>query len=437
MVINHNDLINKKKKIAVIGLGYVGLQLLVNLDKHFNVIGFDVNKEKINSLKKGIDVNNDVGKIELRNLSCELSSDERILKKANFFIIAVPTPIDVRNNPDLEQLKSATIIVAHNMPRNSIIVYESTVYPGLTEEFCIPILEKESNLKNKIDFWVGYSPERINPGDKFHTLENIIKVVSAQDNYSLNVIESVYKKIIKAGVYKAENIKIAEAAKVIENIQRDLNIALVNELSIIFSKLGIDTRKVLEAAKTKWNFLDFVPGLVGGHCIGVDPYYLTYKAEEIGYHPEVILAGRKINDSMSLFIGNQILEKILNNSELKGALKVILLGISFKENVKDIRNSKVIDIYNLLIKYGIHVEVFDPIVDKKEVKKYYNINLIDYDDIEKANAVVFCVSHDCFKKIDLYDLKLKLKVDSPYLFDVKGIFNKEVVEKVGFKYWSL
>ncbi|GAG92635.1 unnamed protein product, partial [marine sediment metagenome] len=270
------------------------------------------------------------------------------------------------NNPDLEQLKSATIIVAHNMPRNSIIVYESTVYPGLTEEFCIPILEKESNLKNKIDFWVGYSPERINPGDKFHTLENIIKVVSAQDNYSLNVIELVYKKIIKAGVYKAENIKIAEAAKVIENIQRDLNIALVNELSIIFSKLGIDTRKVLEAAKTKWNFLNFVPGLVGGHCIGVDPYYLTYKAEEIGYHPEVILAGRKINDSMSLFIGNQILEKILNNSELKGALKVILLGISFKENVKDIRNSKVIDIYNLLIKYGIHVEVFDPIVDKKE-----------------------------------------------------------------------
>ena len=437
MVINYNDLINKKKKLAVVGLGYVGLPLLINLDKYFNVIGFDVNKEKINSLKKGIDVNSDVGKIELRNLSCELSFDERILKKANFFIIAVPTPIDVHNNPDLEQIKSANIIVAHNMPKNSIIVYESTVYPGLTEEFCIPILKEESNLKNKKDFWVGYSPERVNPGDKFHTLENIIKVVSAQDNYSLNIIESVYKKIIKAGVYKAESIKIAEAAKVIENTQRDLNIALVNELSIIFSKLGIDTRKVLEVAKTKWNFLEFAPGLVGGHCIGVDPYYLTYKAEEIGYHPEVILAGRKINDSMGLFIGNQILEKILNNGELKGALRVILLGISFKENVKDIRNSKVIDIYNLLVKYGIQVEVFDPMVDKKEVKKYYGINLIDYDDIEKANGLVFCVSHDCFKKIDLYDLKSRLKEDGPYLFDVKGIFKREVVEKVGFKYWSL
>ena len=433
----YGDLENKKKKIAVIGLGYVGIPLLVSLSKYFDVIGFDINKERINSLKERNNLDDMIGKNEFKNLNCQLSSDEKSIKEAHFFIITVPTPIDAHNDPDLSMVKNATELVGKNMPNMSIIVYESTFYPGLTEEFCIPILEKESNLKNKIDFWVGYSPERINPGDKIHTLENIIKVVSSQDEYSLDVIESVYKKIVKAGVYRADSIKVAEAAKVIENTQRDLNIALINELSIIFSKLGIETKKVLDAASTKWNFLEFVPGLVGGHCIGVDPYYLTYKAREIGYNPEVILAGRKINDNMGSFIGDQVLKKVLNNGRLGKTLKVILFGISFKENIKDIRNSKVIDIYNYLKEYGIDVDIYDPVVSKNEVKSYYNINLIDYDDIREADAVVFCVSHDIFKKIDLKVLKSKLHKKNPYLFDIKGIFNKEFVEKVGFKYWSL
>jgi len=438
----YGDLENKKKKIAVIGLGYVGIPLLVSLSKYFDVIGFDINKERINSLKEKNNLDDIIDKNEFKNLNCQLSSDEKSIREAHFFIITVPTPIDAHNDPDLSMVKNATKLVGRNMPNMSIIVYESTFYPGLTEEFCIPILERESNLKNKIDFWAGYSPERINPGDKIHTLENIIKVVSSQDEYSLDVIESVYKKIVKAGVYRADSIKVAEAAKVIENTQRDLNIALINELSIIFSKLGIETKEVLNAASTKWNFLEFVPGLVGGHCIGVDPYYLTYKAREIGYNPEVILAGRKINDSMGSFIGDQVLKKVLNNGELGKTLKVTLFGISFKENIKDIRNSKVIDIYNYLKEYGIDVDIYDPVVSKNEVKNYYNINLIDYDDIKEADAVVFCavvfcVSHDIFKKIDLKVLKSKLHKKNPYLFDIKGIFNKEFVKKAGFKYWSL
>jgi UDP-N-acetyl-D-glucosamine/UDP-N-acetyl-D-galactosamine dehydrogenase len=431
------DLENRKSKVAIVGLGYVGIPLLVSLNRYFDVVGFDINKEKIDALYNSDDFDDIINKDELKKLNCKLSSDENIIKEASFFIITVPTPIDVHNDPDLSMIINATRLVGRNMPKNSIIVYESTVYPGVTEEICLPILEKESGLANKTDFWVGYSPERINPGDKVHDIENVVKVVAAQDEYSLSVVESVYAKIVKAGVYKTKNIKTAEAAKVIENTQRDLNIALINELSIFFSKLGLDTREVLSAARTKWNFLDFYPGLVGGHCIGVDPYYLTFKAKEIGFHTEVILAGRKINDSMAFFIGDEILKRILNNGKLDGKIKVILFGLSFKENIKDIRNSKVPDIRSHLIQYGIDVEIFDPVVSQSEAKKEYGINLIKYEDIHGATAVVFCVAHDCFKNINLKDLKSKLNREKPHLFDIKGIFNKEDTEKYGFDYWRL
>lgn len=431
------ELEQKRKKIAVVGLGYVGIPLLVSLSRHFDIAGFDISKKKIESLYNDDDFNDIINKNELKKLNCRLSSDESILKEANFFIVSVPTPIDNHNNPDLQMVKKATELVGRNMTEGSIVVYESTVYPGVTEEICIPILEKESGLINLKDFWVGYSPERMNPGDKVHDVENIVKVVAAQDEYSLNIISSVYGKIIKAGIYRTKDIKTAEAAKVIENTQRDLNIALVNEFAVIFSKMGLDTSEVLSAAKTKWNFLDFYPGLVGGHCIGVDPYYLTFKAKELGYHPEVILAGRNINDKMAFFIGDEILKRILNSRNIKGKIKIILFGLSFKENIRDIRNSKVVDINNHLMQYGIDVAIYDPVVSRKEAKSQYDIDLIGYEDIRDADAVVFCVAHDCFKNVDLKDLKSRLKKGRPYLFDVKGIFEKDIVEKNGFDYWRL
>jgi UDP-N-acetyl-D-galactosamine dehydrogenase len=431
------ELEQKRKKIAVLGMGYVGIPLLVSLSRHFDVVGFDISKKKIESLYNDDDFNDIIDKDEIKKLNCRLSSDEKILKEANFFIVSVPTPIDKHNNPDLRMVKKATELVGRNMSEGSVVVYESTVYPGVTEEICIPILEQASGLVNLKDFWVGYSPERMNPGDKVHNVENIVKVVSAQDEYSLNIIASVYGKIIKAGVYRAKDIKTAEAAKVIENTQRDLNIALVNEFAVIFSKLGLDTSEVLSAAKTKWNFLDFHPGLVGGHCIGVDPYYLTFKAKELGYHPEVILAGRNINDKMAFFIGDEILKRILNSGRIKGKIKIILFGLSFKENIRDIRNSKVIDINNHLMQYGIDVDIYDPVVSIREAKSQYDIDLIEYEDVRDADAVVFCVAHDCFKNIDLKDLKSRLKKGRPYIFDVKGIFKKDTVEKYGFDYWRL
>lgn len=430
------DLKDKKKKIAVIGLGYVGIPLLVNLGKYFRTIGFDINKYKVNSLR-----NNKLEDIfdlsDFNKIDSTLTSDEKILKTANFFIVAVPTPINKHNDPDLSAVINATEIISRNMPKNSIIVYESTVYPGLTEEVCIPLLEEESGYINKTDFWVGYSPERINPGDKKYTLENIVKVISAQDDFSFNIIEKVYLKIIKAGIYRAESIKVAEAAKVIENIQRDINIALVNELAMIFSKLNIDTNQVLSAAKTKWNFLNFRPGLVGGHCIGVDPFYLTYKAKEVGYHPEIILAGRRINDNMSYFIGNEVIKRLLNNCEAKGKLKIVLFGVTFKENIKDIRNSKVVDLYKYFKQYGINTEVHDPIVDQSMAFDEYGIKIIGYNDIENIDAAIFCVAHNSFKSMNMVSFKSRFKSKNPYIFDVKGIFNKKVIESIGYKYWRL
>ncbi len=434
----YDKLEKKQLKIAVVGLGYVGLPLLISLSKKFDVIGFDKNEDKISSLKNNKDLNNEIDESELSNSCFEITDEERNLQKANFFIVAVPTPIDKHKNPDLAYLNEATITVGRNIPKNSIIVYESTVYPGATEEFCIPILEKESGLKNKKDFSVGYSPERINPGDKVHTLDNIVKIVSAQDQNTLDIISRVYGKIIKAGIYKAENIRVAEAAKVIENTQRDINVALINELSIIFHNLSLDTSEVLAAARTKWNFLEFYPGLVGGHCIGVDPYYLTYKAKEIGYHPEVITTGRKINDNMGNFIGEQILKNLLkNNYSRNKKFKVILFGITFKENVKDFRNTKVMNIFDFLKQYNIDVQIYDPVVNKKEIKEQHNIKIIDYDEINEADAAVFCVAHNCFKEIDLNDLRKKMNLPNPLLFDIKWIFNRDIAEKAGFKYWRL
>jgi UDP-N-acetyl-D-glucosamine/UDP-N-acetyl-D-galactosamine dehydrogenase len=430
------DIINKEKTIGVVGLGYVGIPLMVELGKYFKVIGFDIDEDKIAKILVKNNIEDFPELKDINRIDAVLTSDEKKLKDVNFFIITVPTPIDNHNNPDLEPILSATRLVGRNMPSGSIIVYESTVYPGLTEEICVPILEEKSRYKNKKDFWVGYSPERINPGDDVHTLENIIKIISAQDDNALEIIEKIYSKIIKAGLYKADSIKIAEAAKVIENIQRDLNIALINELALIFNKMGIESSKVFEAARTKWNFLDFRPGLVGGHCIGVDPYYLTYKALEIGYYPEIILSGRRINDNMSKYIGMEIVRNLLRNSKVDGKLDLVLFGITFKENVKDIRNSKVFDLYMILQQYGIDVRVHDPVADKDAVKKQYGIDLLKYGDISNINAAVFCVAHDVFKKIDIHDLGTKFK-NKPYIFDIKGIFEREVMQDLGFNYWRL
>jgi UDP-N-acetyl-D-glucosamine/UDP-N-acetyl-D-galactosamine dehydrogenase len=426
-----------KRQIAIIGLGYVGLPLLVSLSKHFKVIGFDINDKKINNLKNGIDENNEIRSLKLSPENCTLTGDANELKKANFFIITVPTPIDAYKNPDLSHIEESTRIVGKNMPAGSIVVYESTVYPGVTEEFCMPILEKESKLKNKKDFFVGYSPERINPGDKKHPIENIVKVVSAQDEDSLEVVSGVYSSIISAGIFKASSIKVAEAAKVIENTQRDINVALINELAILFSKLGIDTKDVIDAAKTKWNFLDFKPGLVGGHCIGVDPYYLSFKAKEANYYPEILNAGRKINDNMGFFIGEQILKKLLTNHHKNINFTVVIFGISFKENVADSRNSRVIDIYNYLIQHNLDVRIYDPVVNATEVEQNYGINLINYEDISDIDAAIFCVAHDCFKKLDLSILKSKMGRENPFIFDIKWIFDREKIEKMGFRYWRI
>jgi UDP-N-acetyl-D-glucosamine/UDP-N-acetyl-D-galactosamine dehydrogenase len=433
----YDQLEHKKKKICIVGLGYVGLPLLAAFSNHFDIIGFDVDEHKVRSLNKDPGSYSELIGRKLSKTDCKITSNVNILKEANFLIIAVPTPVDDYKNPDLGFIKEASRLVGQNMSRDTVIVYESTVYPGVTEEVCIPILEKESKLICRKDFHVGYSPERINPGDSKHTLENILKIVSAQDENILEIISKVYRKIIKAGVYKAKSIKIAEAAKVIENTQRDINIALINELAILFSKLGLDTMDVLEAARTKWNFLDFKPGLVGGHCIGVDPYYLTYKAKEINYYPEVINAGRRINDMMGKFIGEQILKNLLNNNSKTGSLKVVLFGIAFKENVSDFRNTRIIDIYNYLQENNISVSIHDPIVSKEEIKRTYGIELIEFNEISDTDALVFCVAHDCFKKIDLDDLKSRIKTKNPIIFDIKSIFDRGSIEKKGFRYWRL
>ena len=430
-----------KSKVAVVGLGYVGLPLAVEFGRTVKTIGFDVNPERIHELKKDFDRNGESSRDEIRAAKLlEFTSDAKKLKEARFIAVAVPTPITDSKQPDLSFVKSAAELIGRNLSKGSIVVFEPTVYPGVTEDICVPILEKFSRLKYKKDFKVGYSPERINPGDKQHTVVNIVKVVSGCDPESLEAIADIYGIVVKAGVFKARSIKTAEAAKVIENTQRDLNIALMNELALIFHRAGIDTRSVIEAAGTKWNFVKAYPGLVGGHCIGVDPYYLTYKAEELGYHPQVILSGRRINDNMGKYVAEQTVKYLIHTGKAVKNCKVTVLGITFKENVNDIRNSRVIDLINQLKDYGMSVSVCDPLASKKAVKHEYGIDLIDYDARLKADALVVAVSHDIFKKsLSLEALKKHLIFThgKAVLIDVKGMFDLDMFDGSGILYWRL
>lgn len=435
----YEDLINKKEKLSLIGLGYVGMPIAVAFAKKLDVIGFDINKEKIDLYKKGIDPTNEVGNETIAKTSVFFTSDEKDIAKAKFHIVAVPTPVKEDKTPDLSPLIGASKTLGRNLTKDSIVVYESTVYPGVTEDICVPILEKESGLKCGVDFKVGYSPERINPGDKVHRLETIVKVVSGMDEESLDIIAKVYELVVEAGVHRAESIKVAEAAKVIENSQRDINIAFMNELSIIFNKLGISTNAVLEAAGTKWNFLKFSPGLVGGHCIGVDPYYLTYKAEQLGYHSQIILSGRRINDNMGKYVAENIVKNLIKAEVQIKDSKVAVLGLTFKENCPDIRNTKVVDIIKELKEYGINPLITDPLSDKQEAYREYGLELTDISDICELDALVVAVAHKEYvsmgqKEIEkMFNKKNKTKV----LIDIKGILDKKEFEKENYIYWSL
>ena len=450
---------NKEEKISVIGLGYVGLPLAISFAKVADVVGFDISKEKVQKYLNGVDVTKEVGDEAIKETTALLTWEEKHLKDCKFHIIAVPTPISSDKTPNLKPVMEASKTVGRNLTKGSIVVYESTVYPGVTEDICIPILEKESGLKCGQDFKVGYSPERINPGDKVYRLENIVKVVSGIDEESLETIAKVYGLVVKAGVHKAESIKVAEAAKVIENSQRDINIAFMNELSIIFNKLGIDTKAVLETAGTKWNFLNFSPGLVGGHCIGVDPYYLTYKAEEMGYHSQIILAGRKINDDMGKYVAENVVKNMIKaDKPIKGST-VAVFGITFKENCPDVRNTKVVDVIKELEEYGINVKVVDPVADEEDLWETYGIKLHNIEDIKDMDAIIFAVPHEEFKTIKLEDIKKlynqrwngysnaidevaatsELEDENPkyVLIDIKGMFNRKEAEDMNYLYWRL
>ncbi|MEC5425942.1 nucleotide sugar dehydrogenase [Virgibacillus sp. C22-A2] len=428
----------REEKIAVIGLGYVGLPLAIEFAKKYDVVGFDVNAGKLDKYLSGVDITDEVGDEMVRNTTMKFTSDETVLKGCKFHVIAVPTPINTDKTPNLNPVISASETVGRNLTKDSIVVYESTVYPGTTEEICIPILEKVSGLKYGTDFKVGYSPERINPGDKVNTLTKIIKIVSGSDEESLQEISNVYSSIIEAGVFEAESIKVAEAAKVIENSQRDINIAFMNELSMVFNKMDINTKAVLEAAGTKWNFLKFTPGLVGGHCIGVDPYYFTYKAEQLGYHSQIILSGRKINDDMGKYIASNIIKKMIKaKQEIDGA-RVAILGLTFKENVGDVRNTKIVDIIDELKEYGVNVLVHDPVAETKAVYQEYNISLVSQEELNDLDCVVLAVPHDEFKETFTIDVLDRVyKNEKKVLVDVKGIYDRKECESKGYSYWSL
>lgn len=433
----YERMLDKEEELAVVGLGYVGLPLAVEFSNYFKVIGFDTNSEKINLYKKGYDPTKDVGNEKLKKSSVNFTSNEEELKHAKFYVVAVPTPINEDNTPNLVPVEEATKTVARNLTKGDIVVYESTVYPGTTEEVCVPILEKVSGLRYGIDFKVGYSPERVSPGDNTKKVTDIVKIVSGCDKETLEEVSKVYRLIIKAGIYEAESIKVAEAAKVIENSQRDINIAFMNELSIIFNDMNIDTNEVLNAAKTKWNFVDFKPGLVGGHCIGVDPYYLMYKAQEVGYDSQIIASGRKVNEEMSKHVALEIVKQLISLGKVVKGSTVALFGITFKEDCPDVRNTKIVDIINYLKKYDINVLVYDPVADKDETYRSYNVELVDYDEINNVDAIVIAVAHNEFRKLSLDDLEQKYIDKRKALIDLKGIYNKEEVEKKGIRYWSL
>lgn len=417
------------KKIAVIGLGYVGLPLAVEFGKKYNTVGFDINKSRIENLNNGIDntleVDSEILSRTLLNGKFSVSSNKEDIKDCNFYIVTVPTPTDKNNRPDLSPLLKASEMVGTVLKKGDIVVYESTVYPGVTEEECVPVLEKISKLKLNTDFFVGYSPERINPGDKEHTVTKILKVTSGSTPDVAEIIDFVYKSIIIAGTFKASSIKVAEAAKVIENSQRDINIAFVNELSKIFNLLNIDTNEVLEAAATKWNFLKFKPGLVGGHCIGVDPYYLAQKALEVGYNPEIILAGRRLNDGMGKYIANEVIKLMIKKNQTIINSKILILGFTFKENCPDVRNTRIIDIINELKTFGFNITVVDPVADPLEVEKEYKIKLLQNIPLnQKFDVAIIAVGHKTFLEIDL----TKHLIDNKVIYDVKGILDKKIVD---------
>ncbi|MBP1991826.1 nucleotide sugar dehydrogenase [Paenibacillus eucommiae] len=434
----YQRLVDKQDKLAVIGMGYVGLPLAAAFSKKVKVIGFDVNSKKLEGYKRGIDP---FGDDSLRDCTVAFTSDEARLMEAIFFIIAVPTPVQPDKVPDLQFVINASRSVGKSLRKGAVVVYESTVYPGVTEDICVPILEAESGLKCGSDFKVGYSPERINPGDQVHRLENIVKIVSAIDEETLEIIASLYELIIEAGVHRAESIKIAEAAKVIENAQRDINIAFMNELSMLFNNMGIDTKAVLRAAGTKWNFLNFTPGLVGGHCIGIDPYYLTYKAENTGYHSKIILAGRHINDGMGKYVAQQIIKSVFKLKEDIKNVKIGFLGLSYKENCADFRNTKVTDIIYELRDYGITTLVADPVVNAEQVYEEYGIELSELSSLKDLSVVVVAVPHSRFTEMGVEDFdklysrhsKNSIKI----MIDIKGIYSRSEFENNGYYYWSL
>ena len=423
--------------VAVVGLGYVGMPLAVEFGKKRTTIGFDLSSSKIESYKKYIDPTGELSTAELRAAErLSVSTDPAALADAKYIVVAVPTPVDAAHNPDFTPLAGASKTVGQHMKKGAIVIFESTVYPGATEEVCIPILEQHSGLKWKQDFHVGFSPERINPGDKEHTLTSILKVVSGDDDETLELVAKLYESIITAGVHRASSIKVAEAAKVIENTQRDLNIALMNELAIIFDKIGIDTLEVLKAAGTKWNFLPFRPGLVGGHCIGVDPYYLTHKAEMIGYHPQVILAGRRINDGMAKFVAEKTVKTMIAAGfNVKGS-KVNVIGLTFKENCPDLRNSKVADIVYELQSYGVDVHVYDPVASNADAQHEYGIELVSWEDLPRADALIAAVSHKELLARPLADFQAKLN-DGGCFIDVKSQFDEKAISDAGFSVWRL
>ncbi len=437
-MITFEQIRERKTKVGVVGLGYVGLPLAVALAEHMDVIGFDISAARVEELQKGIDRTNEMSSKELQNVRVHYSADASCLKEAGIIIVAVPTPIDAHRNPDLTPVLGATRTVAKYMQSDCIVVYESTVYPGLTEEKCVPLLEEVSGLTYNKDFFVGYSPERINPGDKVHTLQTIVKIVAASTPEAALVLQDLYGSVVKAGIHKASSIKVAEAAKVIENTQRDLNIALMNELSVIFDKLEIDTQEVLEAAGTKWNFLPFRPGLVGGHCIGVDPYYLTFKAESMGYHPEVILAGRRINDHMGKYVAECTIKKLIQKKRPVYNARVGILGFTFKENVPDLRNTRVVDVIAELKEYACEVLVHDAMADAAEAMHEYGQELVSLDALQNLDALILAVGHDAYRSLSPMDLRARFAMpEQAVLMDVKAFFAKETFEKVGMEVWRL
>lgn len=437
-MITFEEIKNRRKPIAIVGLGYVGLPLAVAFARHFEVIGFDVNQARINELRSGKDHTREVSAEALSACTASFTADPANLAKAGVIIVAVPTPIDSHRNPDLGPVKSASNLVGQYMPKGCIVVYESTVYPGLTEEICAPILEKKSGLQLNSDFALGYSPERINPGDKVHTLTTITKIVSASTPQALEVLAQLYGAIIEAGIHRASSIRVAEAAKVIENTQRDLNIALMNELAQIFDHMGLDTREVLEAAGTKWNFLPFRPGLVGGHCIGVDPYYLTFKAEELGFHPEVILAGRRINDRMGKYLAECAVKRLIRAGGKVSGCRVGILGLTFKENVPDLRNTRVVDVIHEIESYGGRPIVHDPLAIPAEAISEYGVQLEPLENFKDLDVLILAVAHDEYASLDPQTIRgFFANPDAAVVIDAKGLFAPADMKAAGLEYWRL